>query len=101
MASGGVHFDKNGHARVGIPYYSKFERLFTQSTNPSNKDDPNGFQKAISLTDSIGMVYITGSYQIDGTLTFYPRVTLEVNQAIGDDFEFQYPKAVPCFIVEW
>nr|QKK82965.1 hypothetical protein 1 [Trichosanthes kirilowii picorna-like virus] len=101
LASGGVHFDKNGHARVEIPYYSKFERLFTQSTNPSNKDDPNGFQKSISLTDSIGMVYITGSYQIDGTLTFYPRVTLEINQAIGDDFEFQYPKAVPCFIVEW
>ena len=60
LASGGVHFDKNGHARVEAPYYSKFERLFTQSTNPSTKDDPNGFQKQISLTDSIGMVYIRG-----------------------------------------
>nr|UNY42014.1 MAG: polyprotein 1 [Picornavirales sp.] len=101
LANGGVHFDKNGHARVEFPYYSKFERLFTQSTNPSTATNPYIFQKSISLTDSIGMAYITGSYQIDGTLTFYPRVTLEINQAIGDDFEFQYPKAVPCFVAEW
>ena len=100
LANGGAHFDKNGHARVEVPYYSKFERLFTQSSNPSTTANPYGFQQDISLTDSIGMVYISGSYQVDGT-TSYPRVTLEANQAIGDDFEFQYPKAVPCFIVEW
>lgn len=101
LASGGVHFDKNGHARVEFPYYSKFERLFTQTTNPSTRGNPYLFQKNISLTDTIGMAYITGSYQIDGALSYFPRVTLEINQAIGDDFEFQYPKAVPCFVAEW
>lgn len=101
LASGGIHFDKNGHARAEFPYYSKFERLFTQTTNPSYQNDPIHFQQNISATDTIGMAYITGSYQSDDSVTTRPKVTFEVNQAIGDDFEFQYPKAVPCFIVEW
>ena len=101
LANGGVHFDKTGHARVEVPYYSKFERLFTQTPNPSSNLDPYEFQSIISSLDSIGMIYISGAYQMDGTSTIYPRVTFEANQAIGDDFEFQFPKAVPCFIVEW